>query len=151
MVARCLITSFLWCISETANSNPGDRRRGNTQIRTHTHTRIPTCFPPPPGLSFSFVRSLTTVVPRLYRAFASPRSSSSRSPCTPDGGGDSDIRGESGAGGCIGLAAPLAITRELNGFRGALEGKCRNAGQEKGRVQDPGRDEPPENKGGIMT
>ena len=61
------------------------------------YTRSPTCFPPP-GLSRSFVESLMTVVPRLYRALARPRSSSSRSPCTPDGGGDWDERGESGAG-----------------------------------------------------
>ena len=36
-----------------------------------------------------------TVLPKLYRAFASPCNSSSRSPCNPEGGGDSDDRGES--------------------------------------------------------
>jgi uncharacterized membrane protein len=45
------------------------------------------------------VESDTTVVPRLYSAFARPISSSSRSPCKPSGGGDCDERGESGAGG----------------------------------------------------
>lgn len=38
-----------------------------------------------------------TVAPRLYNVFASPCSSSSRSPCDPEGGGDCDDRGESGA------------------------------------------------------
>jgi hypothetical protein len=36
-----------------------------------------------------------TVVPRLYSALARPSSSSSRSPCTPDGAGDWEDRGES--------------------------------------------------------
>lgn len=65
-------------------------------VAKSTHTLAPTCFPPP-GLSFSFVRSLTTVVPRLYSEFASPTSSTSKSPCMPSGAGDSDARGESGA------------------------------------------------------
>lgn len=38
-----------------------------------------------------------TVVPRLYKALASPRSSNSKSPWTPEGGGDWEERGESGA------------------------------------------------------
>jgi hypothetical protein len=61
----------------------------------------PTCFPLG-SLSLSLVRSLTTVVPRLYNAFASPTSSISRSPCTPRGGGLSDVaRGESAAAGVL--------------------------------------------------
>jgi hypothetical protein len=39
-----------------------------------------------------------TVVPRLNKAFASPSNSCSRSPCMPEGGGDWEVRGESGAG-----------------------------------------------------
>ena len=41
-----------------------------------TYTRSPTCLPVPG----SFVESFTTVVPRLYNAFASPIKSCSRSP-----------------------------------------------------------------------
>lgn len=57
------------------------------------HALAPTGF----GLSRSFVESLITVVPKLYSAVARPSNSSSRSPCTPVGGGDCDGRGESGA------------------------------------------------------
>ena len=85
MAARCPTTSFL--------QNSGEE----FDRRTEAHTRRPTGFPPP-ALSRSLVESDTTVVPRLYSAFASPISSSSRSPCKPSGGGDCDERGESGAG-----------------------------------------------------
>ncbi len=67
--------------------------------KLETYTLIPTGLPPPePGLSRSLVESLMTVVPRLYRALARPSSSSSRSPWRPEGGGDWEERGESGAG-----------------------------------------------------
>ncbi|KXN86335.1 hypothetical protein AN958_10197 [Leucoagaricus sp. SymC.cos] len=64
MVPRCCTTLFL--------------KTALRQLQT-TYTRRPTCFPPP-GLSRSFVESLMTVVPRLYRALAKPSSSSSKSP-----------------------------------------------------------------------
>lgn len=40
---------------------------------------------------------------------ARPRSSNSRSPCTPDGAGDWEDLGESGAGGCRGCGAILQV------------------------------------------
>ena len=59
---------------------------------------MPTGFPAtPPGLSFSFVKSFTTVVPKLYSDVARSSSSISKSPCVPGGGGLSDSRGLSGA------------------------------------------------------
>jgi hypothetical protein len=69
--------------------------RGGKRTKAGTHTRSPTCLPVPG----SFVESFTTVVPRLYNAFASPIRSCSRSPWTPVGGTDCAERGESGAGG----------------------------------------------------
>lgn len=63
--------------------------------RERAHTLSPTCLPVPG----SFVESFTTVVPRLYSAFASPIRSCSRSPWIPVGGSDCAERGESGAGG----------------------------------------------------
>jgi len=44
---------------------------------------------------------------QIVRALARPSSSSSRSPCTPDGGGDNEDLGESGACGVVGAAAAL--------------------------------------------
>ena len=61
-----------------------------------THARRATCLPSP-SLSRSLVESLMTVAPRLWSAFARPCSSSSRSPCKPDGGGNTDDCSESGA------------------------------------------------------
>ena len=72
------------------------RFSGSPRRHSHTHTLAPTCLTPP--FSRSFVESLITVVPRLYSALTSPLSSISRSPWSPGGGGDSDARGESGAG-----------------------------------------------------
>ena len=84
IVSRCWTTLFLKQVG-----------LGNTEMGMSAYTLRPTCFPPP-GLSRSFVESLMTVVPRLYKAFAKPSSSSSKSPCMPEGGGDCEERGESG-------------------------------------------------------
>lgn len=93
----------------------------------HTHTLIPTGFPAaPPGLSFSFVKSFTTVVPRLYNAVAKLSSSTSRSPCSPGGGGVSLSRGLSGTAlpfpftltftfGVLGVPLPLPLKLALGG------------------------------------
>ena len=71
------------------------KKWGGEECKAGAHTLCPTCLPVPG----SFVESFTTVVPRLYNAFASPIRSCSRSPCIPEGGSDCAERGESGAGG----------------------------------------------------
>ena len=71
------------------------KRWDSGECKAGAHTLCPTCFPVPG----SFVESFTTVVPRLYNAFASPIRSCSRSPWIPIGGSDCAERGESGAGG----------------------------------------------------
>jgi len=68
------------------------KRWDSGECKAGAHTLCPTCFPVPG----SFVESFTTVVPRLYNAFASPIRSCSRSPWIPIGGSDC---AESGAGG----------------------------------------------------
>jgi hypothetical protein len=71
------------------------KRWDDGECKAGAHTLCPTCLPVPG----SFVESFTTVVPRLYNAFASPIKSCSRSPWIPAGGSDCAERGESGAGG----------------------------------------------------
>jgi hypothetical protein len=86
--AKYPTTSFLPTRQSIKNSDGEGCKAG-------AHTLSPTCLPVPG----SFVESLTTVVPRLYNAFASPIRSCSRSPWIPAGGSDCAERGESGAGG----------------------------------------------------